>query len=208
MELNAKQLQIIATAEALFAEKGFDGTSVRDIAEAAEINLAMISYYFGSKEKLLEALFEQRTDHVKMKVETLLKDETLNPFEKLGALIDGHISKAVDMQLFYKIMVTEHLGNKNPTITDALLRLKKRNIEVVATLIRDGESKGVFKKGADIFMLMNTLIGTVSHTVMNQVFYKEYYQQVTMPDEEFKEALKKKLSDHIKNIFHSILSND
>ncbi|HNO01068.1 MAG TPA: TetR family transcriptional regulator, partial [Chitinophagaceae bacterium] len=40
-------------AEKLFAEKGYNGTSVRDIAEKAGINLAMVSYYFGSKEKLL-----------------------------------------------------------------------------------------------------------------------------------------------------------
>ena len=41
-------------AEELFAEKGFSGTSVRDIADAADVNVAMISYYFGSKEKMLE----------------------------------------------------------------------------------------------------------------------------------------------------------
>jgi AcrR family transcriptional regulator len=207
MNYNDKQLQIISTAETLFASQGFEGTSVRDIAEAAGINIAMISYYFGSKEKLLEALFEQRTDHIKMKVETLLKDETLSPFEKLEALIDGHIAKAVDMQLFYKIMVTEHLVNKNIFITDALIQLKKRNIEMVKTLLDDGENKGVFKKGADVFMLMNTLIGIVSHTVMNQAFYREFYQQTDMPDEAFKESLKQKLGIHIKQIFKSILSN-
>ena len=208
MIYNDKQIQIIASAEALFASKGFDGTSVRDIAEAAGINIAMISYYFGSKEKLMEALFVQRTDHIKMKVETLLKDDSLSPFKKLNELIDGHISKAVDMQLFYKIMVTEHLVNKNPFITDALIQLTKRNIEVVTTLITDGEKKGVFKKGADVFMLMNTLIGTVSHTVMNQAFYREYYRQTEMPDEAFKESLKQRLSLHIKQIFKSILSNE
>ena len=117
MDYNDKQIQIIATAEKLFASKGFDGTSVRDIAEAAGINLAMISYYFGSKEKLMEALFDQRTGHIKMRVESLLKDDALDPFEKLGVLIDEHINKAIDLQLFYKIMVTEQMINKNHVIT-------------------------------------------------------------------------------------------
>ncbi|MEO6348401.1 MAG: TetR family transcriptional regulator, partial [Aquaticitalea sp.] len=57
MSLNDKQIQILEVAEKLFAEHGFDGTSVRQIAHEADINIAMISYYFGSKEKLLEALF-------------------------------------------------------------------------------------------------------------------------------------------------------
>jgi len=54
--LNDKQIHILQMAEKLFAENGFDGTSIRDIAKEANVNIAMISYYFGSKEKLLEYL--------------------------------------------------------------------------------------------------------------------------------------------------------
>ena len=51
-----KKEHILIVAERFFGENGFDGTSIRDIAQKANVNLAMISYYFGSKEKLLEAL--------------------------------------------------------------------------------------------------------------------------------------------------------
>jgi len=64
MNYSEKQLQIIGTAERLFSTKGFDGTSVRDIADEAGVNIAMISYYFGSKEKLMEALFERRSSDI------------------------------------------------------------------------------------------------------------------------------------------------
>lgn len=208
MAYNDKQLQIIATAESLFASKGFEGTSVRDIAEAAGINIAMISYYFGSKEKLMEALFDQRTGHIIMRIESLLKDDSLNPFEKVYVLIDEHINKAVDLQLFYKIMVMEHMINKNHAITNALRDLKKRNIGVVTQLVEDGQAKGFFRPGVDVVMMMYTMIGTVSQTVMNQSFYKEYYQQTQMPDDEFINYLKGKLRTHIRQIFKSILSND
>ena len=56
MEYNAKQLEIINIAEKLFAKQGFAGTSVRDISQEAEMNVSMISYYFGSKDKLIEAV--------------------------------------------------------------------------------------------------------------------------------------------------------
>jgi len=49
--------------KSFLGENGFDGTSVRDIAQKAGVNLAMISYYFGSKEKLLEALIELRAGY-------------------------------------------------------------------------------------------------------------------------------------------------
>ena len=46
--------RILAAARDLFAEHGLDGTSTRAVAEAAGVNLAMIHYYFGSKEQLYE----------------------------------------------------------------------------------------------------------------------------------------------------------
>ena len=64
-EFNDKQIQILEVAETLFAEKGFDGTSIRDISKEAKINIAMVSYYFGSKERLLEALILHKTAGLK-----------------------------------------------------------------------------------------------------------------------------------------------
>src|SRR6478672_9840116 len=108
-----KHRQILAKAELLFAEKGFDGATVRDIAEAAGVNLAMISYYFGSKEKLMEALFRERMIAMRMRLESLIQNTSLSPFQKLEVLIDDYISKILEKQSFYRIMLSEQLVNKN-----------------------------------------------------------------------------------------------
>ena len=52
--------RILLAAERLFAERGFDGVSVRDIVAAASVNLAAINYHFGSKSALLMELFRLR----------------------------------------------------------------------------------------------------------------------------------------------------
>ena len=70
---NDKQIQILEVAEILFAEKGFDGTSIRNIAKLAKINIAMVSYYFGSKERLLESLIVYRTSDLKNQLDSLLQ---------------------------------------------------------------------------------------------------------------------------------------
>ena len=44
--------RLLGVAEELFAECGFDGTSIRDLAAAAGCNIASVNYYFGGKEKL------------------------------------------------------------------------------------------------------------------------------------------------------------
>lgn len=52
--------RILAAAERLFAVKGYDGTSIRDVAAAAGLRIANISYHFGPKEKLFETVIERR----------------------------------------------------------------------------------------------------------------------------------------------------
>jgi AcrR family transcriptional regulator len=49
--------RIVAAAERLFAERGFAGTTMRDLTRAAGTNLAAVNYHFGSKEGLLEEVF-------------------------------------------------------------------------------------------------------------------------------------------------------
>jgi len=57
-----KQVQdrLLDVAERLFCEKGFDGTSVRDITSQAKCNVAAVNYYFGGKENLYNKVFHRR----------------------------------------------------------------------------------------------------------------------------------------------------
>ncbi len=52
--------RILGAAEAEFADHGFDGVSVRQIALRADVPVALINYHFGSKEGLYRAIFEMR----------------------------------------------------------------------------------------------------------------------------------------------------
>ena len=52
--------RILDTAEQLFAREGVTAVTLRSIAAAAEVNVAAVNYYFGSKEKLFEEMFVRR----------------------------------------------------------------------------------------------------------------------------------------------------
>ena len=50
--------RILEAATTLFAQKGFDGTSIREICKKANVNLCMISYYWGGKQELYNGIIE------------------------------------------------------------------------------------------------------------------------------------------------------
>jgi AcrR family transcriptional regulator len=54
--------RILTAAEVLFAQRGFDGGSLRQLTSAAGVNLAAVNYHFGSKDKLVEEVFRRRLD--------------------------------------------------------------------------------------------------------------------------------------------------
>ena len=208
MDLNEKQLQIINTAEQLFADKGFEGTSVRDIAEVAGINVAMISYYFGSKEKLLETLFAVRAEGTVQKLEGMLKDKVMNPLQKVNVMIDYYIDKFQQQNCFYKILMREQVAVQRTVTSELIQHFKKRNQLLVKQLIQEGQKTGEFNKSVDVPMLMTTLIGTAGHLMATQHMYKEINNLQEMPDEQFQKLLKKKLSTHLKFLFKVILTHE
>jgi len=207
-EFNEKQLQIIEISERLFSRKGFDGTSVRDIAEEAGINVAMISYYFGSKEKLMEAIFEVKIGRVRVRVEELLKDDSMSPIQKVNTLIEEHIEKVMKSQQFYRIMLCEQVSNTNPAIMQKIKELKQRNAELITELIKEGQKKGDFKKKVDVVLMLNTMVGTVWQSFISKEHYREFTNSQSLTDEEYEIQLKKRLNIHIKTLFKAILTNE
>lgn len=66
--------RIFCTAERLFAERGFDRVSLRDITAAAGVNLAAVHYYFGSKDGLLLEIFRTRAAELNRERAQLLQE--------------------------------------------------------------------------------------------------------------------------------------
>lgn len=85
--IDARQ-RLLAAGLKLFAEQGFEKTSVRAIAQAAQVNLGAISYYFGDKEGLYRALFSEPPGG--------------GPVEQLVAFADPGRPLAEALRMFYE----------------------------------------------------------------------------------------------------------
>ena len=54
--------KILKSAAKLFAQKGFDGVSIREICKDADVNICMVSYYFGGKQELYQGIIDDLID--------------------------------------------------------------------------------------------------------------------------------------------------
>lgn len=209
MDYNAKQLQIIEVAERLFSQKGFAGTSVRDIAQEADVNVSMISYYFGSKEKLIEALFQLRMTESRSRLETLVMTSELSALQKFNVFIDSVIDRLMGNQCFHNIMMREQLSSeRTPVITEFIRGLKVRNVELIRQMIREGQEAGEFRNDINVSLVTTTLYGTVNYAIASQDFYRRINELDHLSDEEFQAHLRGELSQHLKNLFKSTITNE
>lgn len=86
-EITTKQ-KVTQAASSLFFQKGFDGTSVRDIAYKADVNVSLISYYFKSKQGLLEhAVIHYYESYLEMMEENIIAYEKKEALDSLKHLI-------------------------------------------------------------------------------------------------------------------------
>jgi len=206
MEFNEKQLQIMDSALAVFAEKGYSSASVRDIAQKADVNVAMISYYFGSKEKLLEALFRNHTANMKGKIESILQAKSADPFEKVDLLIDTYIDVIVNNRNFHRLMVREQALSKDGPLYQYIRDMKLRNKKLIEAAIKSGQKMGIFQKHIDATMLSITLVGSVNMTFLNYKFLCQEYKIKENDEDGFYATILQRLRNHLKTMFKSFLT--
>ena len=197
-----KQIQILEVAELLFAEKGFDGTSIRNIAKEAKINIAMVSYYFGSKERLLESLIFYRTSDLKNQLENLLHED-IEPIEKINKLIELYINRINSNRVIYRILHFEFTAKKRDQNLLAFSELKKGNLKSLEAIIQEGQNKGVFRKDVIIPLITPTILGTFFHFHMNKPFFENLLNLKT--EDLYNNYVKTNLTKHIQQTIKALL---
>ncbi|RFS21990.1 TetR/AcrR family transcriptional regulator [Chitinophaga silvatica] len=207
-EYSEKQLSILTVAERLFADQGFHGTSVRDIAQEADVNIAMISYYFGSKDKLLESIFKYRMRASQRFIQDLLVNDSLKPLDKIYAMIDRFLNKMLGEQNFQCIMSREQLNSEQSPVRDLIWELKREMLGLMQPIVTDAQEAGIFHKDVDIVMLMTSLFGTIHQIIPAQKLLRNDPEFQNLTEEEFKENLKQRVSIHLKKLFKAILTHE
>jgi AcrR family transcriptional regulator len=162
--------QILDAAKSLFAQGGYRATSMRAITRRAGVNLAAINYHFGSKEALLEAVFERHIkpiNEVRLKRLRVIKDKATRLKQKpevldiLRAYIEPavHLKEAGKGRANFGMLIGRAFIDPDETVRKIFLRLTKPVSQLMLDLLADALPQLPKKV---IFWRFHFVIGAVS----------------------------------------------
>jgi AcrR family transcriptional regulator len=199
-----KRETILATAMKLFGQKGFEGTSVREIAADADVNPAMISYYFGSKEKLFEKLVEHKASFLKGIFAEIVNNTSLTQIEKLFIVIDSYIDRMFQSPQFHHLLHRELSLERRPQMKNAISEILLRNFVTVRKIIQDGIELGEFRP-IDAELTIASIIGTINHLLSSEIMCRKILQKSKDFNPYQSKKLKERISEHLKQLMRSHL---
>ena len=171
--LAATKEKILDVAERLFAERGLETTSIRDITVAAEVNLGAINYHFGTKQKLIVAALNRHLEPVDEQRLALLGEAERRAGNKppaVEALLEAMIRPAVEASFaagqrnisFMRLMARCH-SEPNPEIEKIMrARFQRMTRRFAAAFARS--LPGLPRE--ELFWRLNFAFGALIHTLL------------------------------------------
>ena len=154
--------RILSTASALFAERGYDGVSVADIAGAGTISTGLIYYHFKDKQTLYETVVRGGIHLLEdVAVRTLTSDA--DPTERIRAFVIEYMSLLEGQPALMRLLIRSVTDVSGPAPGHVLMR-SATTIERVQSVIEEGIALSEFRQidahlaATALFALVNTLI--------------------------------------------------
>ncbi|MFA7171254.1 MAG: TetR/AcrR family transcriptional regulator [Candidatus Paceibacterota bacterium] len=159
MKINKKQ-SIYLTAAALFGKKGFEGTSLDEVAQKAGVAKGTIFYHFQNKEELFSALIQEGVERLSQGVEDIAQKD-LNIEEKLSLIVDFHFT-------FFKehrdmcLMILGQIGNFQKRGKKSIALIRKRYLSAMGKIIEEAKAEKVIDAKLETESLIITLFSLLA----------------------------------------------
>lgn len=193
--------RILEIAERLFLEKGFAMTSTTDIAKVAGCNQALVHYYYRTKERLFEAIFEKKAT---LFFSTFLEIEqdNLTFEEKLIRKISSHFDILRDNPRLPFLMINEFTTNPKRI---RYLKEKLSKLPLIILNNMEKELKSEIKKKTLRPITLIDLIFTIISLNVTLFLAKPIIMEVaSMTEKDFTKFLEYRKKEHIRIILTSL----
>jgi AcrR family transcriptional regulator len=152
--------RIVAAAVALFAEQGYDATSVNQVVARAGVAKGALYHHFGSKDDLLYEVYRELVERQLAGLAEILS-RRLPPADTLRAIVHDMVETTAARTAEAKVFFREgyRLGDAN----QQRVRTARRQIhDAVTDLVRSGQRDGAFATTASPEMVTFTVFGVIN----------------------------------------------
>jgi AcrR family transcriptional regulator len=156
----SRKEQVIRSAAALFKEKGYAASSMRDLAQKLGIEAASLYSHIKSKEEILQTLCFDMAGDFRASLDQVEKQK-VSAKEKLTLGIIGHVNVMAKDLTASAVFMNEHRHLSQPFLRDFLL-LRINYINRFKTMIEEGIQSGEFKKNIDTKLAVMTLFSSLN----------------------------------------------
>ena len=133
-ELSTEE-KIIEAARNIFTQKGFSATRTRDIAEEAGINLALLNYYFRSKQNLFQIIIEEKFNVLFGMIGPILSDKEISLEDKISTLVASYTDMLLGNEDLPLFVLSEIKSN------EFILEKVKQNAELLSQPVIENQLK-------------------------------------------------------------------
>jgi AcrR family transcriptional regulator len=156
--------RIIEVATRIFSEKGYNGTSMREIAETLEITKAALYYHFPGKEEIFMACISQSMEQLVEGLENLA-NKNISIWDKLDILIRGMCDFSNEGPQKFKLFkqISEHhfdTGFGMKLLQEYYLRQQS----AVRSIIAKGVERGELRDDIPVNLIASAIVGMIHHT--------------------------------------------
>ena len=159
-------------AARLFAEKGFDGISMREISEQSQVSKPTIYYYFGSKENIYRDLLKKGLDLGAQKIEEISRLDVPAP-EKLAAIFRTVFSLAKQNPDFARLYINVLTSQINPMFLQDMKDQTMRHRRMLVSIIRKGQESGELGPLVDKELAVEIIGGIMFHYLHRLIHAQE-----------------------------------
>ncbi|MGZ3757402.1 MAG: TetR/AcrR family transcriptional regulator [Mucilaginibacter sp.] len=200
-----KKDHILDVAERVFSELGFDGASTRVISGEAGVNMAMLNYYFGSKEGLLLAVFERKIASFQALLQNIGNDESISAWDKMEQCIDKYIDRVIVNNCFQILLNREMSMSKRSDLTDKITGILMVNVLEFRKIFEEGVNTGLFHKDIDIELATASIFGTKNYLINTPHISSLMLGHDISDDKFLEEKLKPRIKTYMKRLLKSYL---
>lgn len=203
-----KKDHILDVAERVFSDLGYDGASTRTISGEAGVNMAMLNYYFGSKEGLFLSVFNRKINSFKEILQDLGSDTNLNSWQKIEKYIELYAERVVNNNCFQKMLYQELARMKRSELTDKLTGIVMTNVIELKKILAEGIEKGEFKKDTDADLVIATIYGTKNFIINTPHMTSTMLGYDIQEEKNLEEKFKPRIKSYLKTLLKAYLLNE